>query len=454
MIYRSESRDLSLFLAGDVMLSRRLSVFTEPDYLALVERCRAADLAFANLETVVRHPEEGIPNFTQGTPMTTPPVLLDDLKWFGFGVLSNANNHATDYGVGGVEASRRHLRAAGLPCAGAGATLAEARAPAYADTPAGRVALVAATAFYRPWNRAADQRPDSRGRPGINPLGFSRIHTLPEEELAALRRIAEGLGLTQEAARHRTIFYSETEAPREQADRLTFLGGRFKSGPETGIATIVDRADADANLAMIREARRQADWVVFSFHFHEIGGPLFGSALHEAELDAPADFVRAFAHEAVEAGADIVVGHGPHMTLGVEIHKGRPILYSLGNFVFQNDTVEVFPAEAYARFGLGHTATPADFLDVRTGNGSRGFPVHPEYWRGLAAECVFKRGELATVRLLPVDLGYERGRAERGRPVLARDDVAEAIIARVERASMPFGTLIRRDGETAIVRPD
>ena len=49
------------------------------------------------------------------------------------------------------------------------------------------------------------------------------------------------------------------------------------------------------------------------------------------------------ARAAIDAGADVVAGHGPHLTLGVEIYRGRPILYSLGNFIFQNETIDPMP---------------------------------------------------------------------------------------------------------------
>ena len=271
MTYQSESGNIRMVLAGDLMPSRALTVFKEPDYLALVDLVRSADVAFGNLETTVRHRHEGAPNFTQGTPMTTPPALLDDLKWMGFGLLSNANNHATDYGTGGVTAMLDHLRAARIPAAGSGANLAEARAPAYADTPAGRVAVVAATSFYRPWNRAADQRPDSPGRPGINPLGFATTYAIDEDAFAALKRVSDELGLTQERARHRAQFFSAREAPADEGDRLTFLGSQFRKGNRFHVATKVNREDAEANLRAIREARRQADFVIFSFHSHEFG---------------------------------------------------------------------------------------------------------------------------------------------------------------------------------------
>ena len=41
----------------------------------------------------------------------------------------------------------------------------------------------------------------------------------------------------------------------------------------------------------------------------------------------------------IDAGADVVVGHGPHVLRGIEIYKGKPIFYSLANFMFQNETL-------------------------------------------------------------------------------------------------------------------
>jgi len=46
------------------------------------------------------------------------------------------------------------------------------------------------------------------------------------------------------------------------------------------------------------------------------------------------DYQHQIAHAAIDAGADIIVGHGPHLVHGVELHRGRPIFYSLGKVVF------------------------------------------------------------------------------------------------------------------------
>src|SRR6202007_1730218 len=118
-------------------------------------------------ETVVRRSDEGLPGITRGTYMQTPPELLADLKWFGINMVCTANNHSFDYGEGGLLATLRHLDAAGIVHAGSGRNLAEARMPGYLDVRGGRVAILAATATFRPWNRAGAQRADVPGRPGI-----------------------------------------------------------------------------------------------------------------------------------------------------------------------------------------------------------------------------------------------------------------------------------------------
>nr|WP_318528309.1 CapA family protein [Mesorhizobium sp. ZC-5] len=50
----------------------------------------------------------------------------------------------------------------------------------------------------------------------------------------------------------------------------------------------------------------------------------------------PPDYQQSFARKMIDAGADAYVGHGPHLPRGIEIYKGRPIFYSLGNFFYDD----------------------------------------------------------------------------------------------------------------------
>lgn len=81
-------------------------------------------------------------------------------------------------------------------------------------------------------------------------------------------------------------------------------------------------ADVGKIEARIREARRQQDFVFVSYH----GG--------EEYVDAPVERTRQFVRHVMALGVDAVIGHHPHVTQGVGWREGRPILFSLGNFVF------------------------------------------------------------------------------------------------------------------------
>jgi poly-gamma-glutamate synthesis protein (capsule biosynthesis protein) len=445
--YDSEKGDFILALAGDCMLTRRLSVFKEERFLSLVQILRGADAAFANLEGTVHTWEEGTPGITQGTFMTTDPRLLEDLKWLGINLLSCANNHAFDYGEGGVLATLRHLDEARLTHAGTGKNLAAARAPGYLDTPNGRVALLAATAAFRPWNEAGEQRPDLKGRPGVNPLGFQTTYRVDTAAFEQLRRISRELGFEMGKQRNRKHFYSSKEVPDEQESEVFLLGNRYALGESFSISTESNSRDLEDNLRWIREARRQADWVVVSVHCHEFGGAGLLTARTRAELEETADFVADFAHQTIETGADVFIGHGSHFPLGIEIYKGKPIFHSVGNFIFQNETVGFFPADAYERFDLDLKATPSDFLDARTSGGKKGHPSDPAYWENMFAVCRFEKKNLREIKIYPIDQGFGQPRPQRGRPLLAEGDVAQRVIERVARLSRRYDTKIsNRDG--------
>ncbi|MSP39075.1 MAG: CapA family protein [Deltaproteobacteria bacterium] len=451
MTYQSEKGNFTIALAGDTMLTRKLMPFKEEKFLQLRDIFRGADASFANLEGTIHTWDEGTPGITQGTFMTTDPKLLEDLQWLGINLICCANNHAFDYGEDGVLANLKHLDAAGMVHAGSGKNLAEARAPGYLDTPNGRVALVAATATFRPWNQAGEQRPDLRGRPGINPLGFQTTHYVDAAAFEQLQRISRQLGFEKSTERARKHFYSDKELSSANTNELTLLGNRYVLGEGFAIATEASERDLQDNLRWIGEARRQADWVVVSVHCHEFGGPSLLTASTRAELEECADFVTKFAHQAIDAGADIFVSHGPHFPLGIEIYKGKPIFYSVGNLIFQNETVGFFPSDAYERFDLDLKATSADFLDARTNGGKKGHPSDPAYWENMFAVCEFNSNKLREIRIHPIDQGFGRPRPQRGRPVLAEGEVANRVIERVSKLSERYGTKIVKRGNVGVI---
>jgi poly-gamma-glutamate capsule biosynthesis protein CapA/YwtB (metallophosphatase superfamily) len=72
----------------------------------------------------------------------------------------------------------------------------------------------------------------------------------------------------------------------------------------------------------LKQFKASSDLLIISFHW--------GAEL----LQSPKEYQVELAHNAIEAGADIIIGHHPHVIQGIEIYKGKIIAYSLGNFIF------------------------------------------------------------------------------------------------------------------------
>ncbi|WP_252345514.1 CapA family protein [Gluconobacter sp. P1C6_b] len=82
----------------------------------------------------------------------------------------------------------------------------------------------------------------------------------------------------------------------------------------------------------------------------------------------------------LDAGADIVACHGPHLLRGLEIHNGKPIFYSLGNFIGQNELVEHLPVESYMANRISPDLTHHQFYKTRCNNDVKGFPAEIRFW--------------------------------------------------------------------------
>jgi poly-gamma-glutamate synthesis protein (capsule biosynthesis protein) len=132
---------------------------------------------------------------------------------------------------------------------------------------------------------------------------------------------------------------------------------------------------------------------------------------------------------------------------GVEMYKGKPIMYSLGDFIFQNETVLRLPSENYEPYDLGPQAGVSDFNDSRYNNDTSGFPADREIWEAVVAIPTWEGKRLTELALHPISLGFGKGRTERGRPVLADAATGKKILDDIIGRSAPFNTRITiRDG--------
>ena len=417
---------MTMALTGDAIITRALSPYVEPEYLEMIELLRSADMAFTNLEVLLHDYEPYPAHQSGGTWMRAAPEMAGELVWAGFDMVSLANNHTGDYGPLGARLTREHARRAGLVGAGSGEDLNEAREAKFLETADGRVALVSLASTFTAHSVAGVPGAGVVGRPGLNPLRHQRWRVVTRDQLEGLREGLAGAGVRVPSG----------------GDRLSVFGNGFEVGDDIGQHTSPDPDDVAAITAVIRSAKALADYVVVSIHAHERG----------VDRTVPADFVIEFAHAAVEAGADVVVGHGPHVLRGVEIHNGKPILYSLGDFVFQNETLLRLPAENFARYDLDPTAGVSAFNQERYSGDTRGFPADAEIWEGAIAMPSFRGGELVELRLLPVTLGFGEPPSVRGRPLPATGDLGRKIVQDLIDRSAHFGTVVDEKDGAAVVR--
>ncbi len=193
---------------------------------------------------------------------------------------------------------------------------------------------------------------------------------------------------------------------------MTGKEAKTESAPDAGHL----RAMEDA----IRAVRRDNDLVVVSYHMH------WGSR------DTVDDGRRIITHAAVEAGADLVICHGPHVLHGIECYQDKYIFHSLGNFFFQMPVEywELFPAlqEVVSNFH-GRTA----------------------HWQTVVPRITFSGRRVSRIELLPATIIRQGPRL--GCPQLAEDARGSEILAEMAQTSKSLGVAVQQAGWYGIVTP-
>ena len=415
---------------GDCIIARPVS--QTPGFSPVGKLIHDADVAFGNFEGTAldlsRTPAVPQAEFG-GVWIIGTPAVAKDLKSIGFDVMSRANNHATDWGLDGLRQTSRALDEAGIVHAGVGENRASARGARYFDTEKGRVALISIASTFTPLSRSAPPAGQAPGRPGVNALRTTRYSFVTTDELRMLRKIRD----EQPAG---SVRPPEKEGP----DELELFGVRYKAAERRGFSYTMDPVDEREILKSVRAAKQLSDFVIVTIHAHEPGN----------WSEVPADFLPKLAHEAIDAGADEFIGHGPHQVRGIEIYRGKPIFYSLGNFIFQLDLLEPVASDLYEQYKIdGAAATDAEF-NAMWNQLIFGGDV---WYQSVVTTTRFEKGRVAEIQVRPVDLNYAARGADRGVPRPASVEVAKTILERMQRLSQPFGTRINIEQGVGIIRP-
>jgi poly-gamma-glutamate synthesis protein (capsule biosynthesis protein) len=402
----------------------------EPAFQSVVEIIKSGDVAIGNQEGVFFDLEtfrgEGYGNGL----LWGEAGLAEDMKALGVDMVSVANNHSTDWGPEGLIETRRLLDEAGIVHSGGGRTLQEARAAGILDTPKGRVALVSTASTFKPNAGANDAFGDVPARPGISTLRLRTVNLVDRERLIAVRELATALAGPR------------SPAPAPEATEIVFGGQIYRLSDSSGVSYEMDLYDHAGLLEAVREAKAASDLTVFTIHAHESPTGM------DDDTPAPPDFLIRLFHDCVDAGADVILGGGPHSLRGVEIYKGKPIFYGMGVFFIKGE-IKALQETAFRVFpdSTGHAPPPRPAeRSVRPGG-------NPASWYdGVVAVTDFEDGRATTVRLYPIDVGNTYDPERRGNPHLADPEVARRILENLQRDSAPFGTVIEIEGSVGVIR--
>jgi Bacterial capsule synthesis protein PGA_cap len=253
-----------------------------------------------------------------------PPAQLEALPEAGFTVATLAGNHIFDQGHAGVSDTLAALRSAGLQTAGAGMTLAEARQPALVKS-CGRTVAVLSYNTVGPRESWAGP-----GKPGC-----AYVHVLTHYEL-------------------------DHASPGGRPQVYTF------AAPES-----LEAMEHD-----IGAARRACDLLVLALHKGVNGST------------TPQWYEKQVARAAIDAGADIVIGHHPHIMAGIEVYRGRPIYHGLGNFVTVTHALSTNAAENADPERLAHARRRKELFGFEPDPAMPSYPFHPDSRHTIIARCV------------------------------------------------------------------
>ena len=430
---------------GDLMIRRPASQLADPEVQSVLDVIRGADLAVGNMEGELANLKEfkGPLNGFVGSH-----EVAEDLKLMGFDMVNRAQNHLLDSEIDGMFSTNALLDKAGIVHAGSGKNLQEAAAPAFLELPKGRAALVGTHApiFPEHYRLAATPRIGNLGgRPGLNMLNYSETILVSEQQFAALQQVRQGfLPYRDNYDNPRPIINTPSNAdlifPASSSGRNDPKYRAIKGDevPGTVVYTMNDN-DLDRILRNVRNARQLGDFVIAAAHIHQSQ-----SILEFQHLSTqPPEFYIELAHQAIDAGADAFIGTGVQTLRGIEIYKGKPIFYGLGEFF----------REAQWELELVVGAEESD-PTRRMQQFSRNFGGSTQSLESLVTTSHYEDGELKEVRLYPTELGINSPDSRLGIPRMAEEQHAQKILERVARLSDQWGTKIHIERNIGVIQID
>lgn len=323
---------------------------------------QSADVVVGHVE--VPHTRRGRESSTDVPAPPADPAHLHALGRAGFNFATLAGNHIFDAGPAGIEDTISELRAQGIGTAGAGSNLIEARRPAVGAYKGVRVGVLSFNCVGPRDSWASETKP-----------GCAYVEVITHYE----------------------------------------LGYASPGGPPGKVYTFAEPETLERMQGDIEELCGQVDVLIVALH-KGLGHTPAKLAMYERPL----------AKAAVDAGADIVVGHHGHILQGVEIYKGKPIYHGLGNFVTVTKALNIDNNPSPAR--LNWARRRRELFGFEPDPEYPNYPFHPEAKNTMIAFCGIDGDGSVDAGFLPCRV-QPSGRPE----VVEHDERGVAVAAYVEK---------------------
>lgn len=335
-------------LVGDVMIETPQAVdhrLANPPFKAAVDALNANAWSIINLEMPLSTRGYRVPKHSN---LRSHPDIISDIQALGTDAVALANNHMMDYGPDALRDTLAVCSEAGIPACGAGESLDDAMEPVILDNDGPTIGLLS---FASTLPVESDAGP---GKPGIAPIrvGFS--------------------------------FEMDPNLMVEQPGTMPV------------VRSWVEPADLDRATAAIQALKKTVDVVIVALHW---GVPPYWLSPSQGLL---AEYQQPLGRALIDAGADIIWGHHSHVLHPIEVYNGKPIFYSLGNFIFEG---------------------PRAFMEPES------LIIHIQSHAPLSIE------------LSPIWVDDD------GFPLLAGGAQADSVFSRLEEISQEYGTRFVRDGD-------
>ncbi|MDX0456111.1 capsule biosynthesis protein CapA [Sinorhizobium medicae] len=399
----------TLAVTGQSLIKHDIRDIPAPAFREVQSLLRQADLSFTNFEGTILGTHGGWP--LKGSFFgCSDPAVLDALGAIGFQALSLSNNHAFDLGPSGVLSTLEEVEKRGFLHAGLGRNAREVSRASIATINQRRIALVAMDGGPGPdFMYAADADENRPERPGVNRLRLSQVLEVDDVAFEQIRAVRDKIGYTAIDLANDS---QPDDPPRlDPQAEVAIARCVFKRSDRYGRGVRIDEVDMARNLAAIASAARDEALVIAYLHHHHWASDWY---------QLP-EWVSGVAKRCIDAGASMFVSHGAPVLQPVEIYRGRPIFYSLGNFIFHVRSEK-------------STWTAA------------------EVWESVVGVCSFASdNSLIDISFHPVVIGGEDGLEDgvlerRLVPQLVTGDSAVRILGRLQEQSARLGAHIEISG--------